>query len=119
MANGAPGNGRGGSDPLSEDFEERLRRAREGQRQEEPQAAPSLLGLAFRLATELVVAVAVGFALGWLLDRWLGTTPWLMLVFFALGSAAGFVNVVRTARQMNIQSQAGPPAPPATEDDED
>src|SRR6266481_647605 len=34
------------------------------------------LGMAFRLSTELVVGVGVGGALGWALDRWLGTTPW-------------------------------------------
>lgn len=56
------------------------------------------LGFAFRIGIELVSAVAVGVAIGLLLDYWLGTRPWLMVAFFILGSAAGFLNVYRTTR---------------------
>ena len=56
------------------------------------------LGLAFRIGVELVSAVGVGVGIGLLLDYWLGTKPWLMVVFFILGSAAGFLNVYRTTR---------------------
>ena len=119
MARDTQGEGRHGSDPHPDDFDERLERAREGARPGAVSAAPSLLGLAFRLATELVAGVAVGFLIGWLLDRWLGTAPWLTLAFFALGVAAGFTNVVRTARQMNAQSGAGTPAPPLSDEDDE
>ncbi len=51
----------------------------------------------FRLSTELVGGVLVGAGLGWLLDRWLGTTPWGLIVFLLLGFAAGVLNVMRTA----------------------
>ncbi|TMJ79282.1 MAG: F0F1 ATP synthase assembly protein I, partial [Alphaproteobacteria bacterium] len=51
----------------------------------------------FRLSTELVAAVVVGAALGWLLDRWLGISPWGMIVFLLLGFAAGVLNVMRAA----------------------
>lgn len=54
------------------------------------------LGFAFRIGIELVSAVGVGVAIGLLLDYWLDTKPWLMVVFFILGSAAGFLNVYRT-----------------------
>jgi ATP synthase protein I len=37
----------------------------------------------------------VGVAIGFFLDRWLGTWPWLFLVFFVLGSVAGVLNVYR------------------------
>jgi len=47
------------------------------------------------IGTELVAAVAVGVGLGYVLDLWLGTKPWLMMVFFFLGSAAGMLNVYR------------------------
>ena len=56
------------------------------------------LGLAFRIGVELVSAVAIGLAIGWLLDRWLDTKPWLMLVFIFMGGAAGILNVYRMAR---------------------
>ncbi|MBL4756617.1 MAG: AtpZ/AtpI family protein [Rhizobiales bacterium] len=63
----------------------------------------SSIGLAFRLATELVVGLLVGGVIGWFLDRWLGTSPIMLLVFFALGAAAGILNVIRTAREMQAQ----------------
>ena len=69
------------------------------------EARGSALGLAFRVTTELVAGVVVGGFLGWLLDRWLDTSPVMLLVFFFLGAAAGILNVVRTAREM--QARAG------------
>ena len=57
----------------------------------------NVLGLAFRVSVEIVSALAIGFVIGWLLDSWLGTKPWLMVVFIVLGSAAGLLNVYRQA----------------------
>ena len=57
----------------------------------------SALGLAFRVAVELVSAVAVGLGIGWALDAWLETRPWFMVVFIVLGGAAGVMNVYRLA----------------------
>jgi len=51
----------------------------------------------FRLSTELVGGVLVGAGLGWLIDRWLNTTPWGLIVFLLLGFAAGVLNVMRAA----------------------
>jgi ATP synthase protein I len=62
-----------------------------------PAEATSGLGFALRIGVELVGALIVGVGIGILLDRWLGTTPWLMLVFVVLGAAAGLLNVYRTA----------------------
>jgi ATP synthase protein I len=58
---------------------------------------PSALARGFRLSTELVAGVLVGAFIGWALDRWLGTSPWGMMVFLLLGFAAGVVNVIRAA----------------------
>ena len=57
-------------------------------------------GLAMRIGTELVAAIAVGVGVGYVLDMWLGTRPWLMVVFFFLGSAAGMLNVYRATAFM-------------------
>jgi ATP synthase protein I len=51
----------------------------------------------FRLSSELVAGVVVGAGLGWLIDRWLGISPWGLMIFLLLGFAAGVLNVMRTA----------------------
>ena len=57
----------------------------------------SAFGRGFRLSSEMVGGVLVGAGLGWLLDRWLGTSPWGLIVFLLLGFAAGILNVMRAA----------------------
>jgi ATP synthase protein I len=59
------------------------------------------MGLGFRIATELVAGVAVGTLIGYALDGWLGTKPWLMVVFLFLGAAAGTMNVYRAAKGLD------------------
>ncbi len=59
------------------------------------------MGLGFRIAVELVAGVAVGTLMGYGLDVWLGTRPWLMVLFFFLGAAAGVMNVYRAAKGMD------------------
>jgi ATP synthase protein I len=60
----------------------------------------SFMGNAFKLGTELVAAVAVGTIIGFILDSWFDTKPWLIIIFFFLGAAAGMLNVIRTANRM-------------------
>ena len=60
----------------------------------------SFMGNAFKLGTELVAAVAVGTIIGFILDGWFDTKPWLIIIFFFLGAAAGMLNVIRTANKM-------------------
>lgn len=67
-----------------------------------PGGEGSLLGLAFRFGVELVSALAVGLGIGYVLDRWLGTTPWFMVVFFFLGAAAGMLNVYRATLSLGM-----------------
>jgi ATP synthase protein I len=72
-----------------------------------PTSDPSAIARGFRLSTELVAGVLVGAAIGWLLDRWLGISPWGMIVFLLLGFAAGVLNVMRAAgvvRQNTLDS---------------
>jgi ATP synthase protein I len=112
--------------PSLEDLDARLRRAhdkRPDQSAGEDQgpnrnSIGSGLGFALRIGIELVAALAIGVGIGFLLDRWLGTGPWLMVVFFFLGSAAGFLNVYRAVsgygyaagyRQKNSGSQGETP----------
>jgi ATP synthase protein I len=95
----------GRQDPPSlKDLDARLRAARAKQDEARGGGKPggqpppkSGVGLGFRLAIDLVSGILVGVGIGLLLDHWLGTTPWLMVVFFFLGAAAGMLNVYRTA----------------------
>jgi ATP synthase protein I len=72
-----------------------------------PQGA---LGTGFRVAVELVAALCVGLALGWVFDRVFGTRPWGLIVFFFLGSAAGMLNVFRAAKGVALGNGASPPS---------
>ena len=60
----------------------------------------SSMGSAFKLSTDLVAHVAVGTIIGFILDSWFDTKPWLIIIFFFLGSTAGILNVIKTAKRM-------------------
>jgi ATP synthase protein I len=81
-------------------LDERLRQARARDRAE-PDAgsgnADLQQGMAagLRIGVELVVAIVVATGLGWVIDRWAGTSPWLTIAMFFLGVAAGMLNVYR------------------------
>ena len=81
-------------------FERRLREARSRQGLDKPSGGQSKppagsMGVGIRAGLEVVSALAVGVAIGLGLDRWLGTWPWLFLLFFVLGAVAGVLNVYR------------------------
>ena len=63
------------------------------------------MGAGMRIAVELVAAVLVGTAIGIALDKWLGTQPWLLILFFLLGCAAAFRNVYRAAQEIERQAK--------------
>ena len=72
-------------------------RGADGQPAAAPTSDPSAIARGFRLSVELVAGVLVGAGIGWLLDWWLGISPWGMIVFLLLGFAAGVLNVMRAA----------------------
>ena len=61
---------------------------------------PSSIGVAFKLSTELVSAVAVGTIIGFIFDKTFGTKPWFILIFFFVGVVAGITNVIKSAKKM-------------------
>jgi ATP synthase protein I len=56
----------------------------------------------------------VGAGIGWLIDHWLGVSPWGLIVFLLLGFAAGVLNVMRSAGLI-----AGPTLSDGTRQDPD
>jgi ATP synthase protein I len=51
-----------------------------------------------QVLSNLIGAPAGGFIIGFVLDKWLGTQPWLLLIMLFLGFAGGFMNVMRISR---------------------
>lgn len=76
-------------------------------------------GLGFGIAAQLIAGVAVGGIIGHFLDRWLGSTPWLLMGFLILGFVAGMLNVIRTAREMEKISVAQSVNAKSVPDDDD
>ena len=96
-------------------------RARHVDHAADPDGPTTQQGVAvgLRIGIELVVSVVVATALGWAIDRWLGTGPWATIVLFFLGVAAGMLAVYRamTGVKMAVGYRrlgpegAGPPGP--------
>ena len=87
----------------NKDFKTRLKIAKSKLKKDfdtEEEKRGSYMGFAFKLGTDLVAAVAVGTIIGFILDSWFGTKPWLIIIFFFLGAIAGILNVIRTANRM-------------------
>ena len=88
---------------IPEDFKTRLKIAKskiKKQLDNDNEKRGSFMGSAFKLGTELVAAVAVGTIIGFILDTLFDTKPWLIIIFFFLGAAAGILNVIRAANKM-------------------
>ena len=92
---------------------DRISKARHGaglektvEEQDAEAAAGSALGVAWRISIEIVVALVVCTVIGWALDYWFGTKPWLMLIFLFLGGAVGINNAARAALRIDAQATA-------------
>lgn len=51
------------------------------------------------MLTELIGALVGGGIIGWVLDHWLGTSPWLLLVMIALAVVVAFRNIMRISNE--------------------
>lgn len=94
----------GESPPPLKDLDARLRAARERQETVASDKRPVLrseqgAGIGYRVSVELFAGMLFGGGVGWFLDRLLGTKPWLMVVLFLLGSAAGLLNAYRAMKR--------------------
>jgi len=55
------------------------------------------LGRYGALGFEMALSVLIGLGIGYYLDKWLGTAPWLMIIWLVFGFAAGFRSLYRAA----------------------
>jgi ATP synthase protein I len=91
-----------------DDLDARVRAARDGaerksgKRASDTAATSPLVGMAMRAGVELVAGVGVGTAAGYGLDKWLDTSPWLLIVFFLVGAAAGMLNAYRAVSGLGM-----------------
>jgi ATP synthase protein I len=69
-------------------------------RPEKPTAQAENMSLGMRAGTELIGAIGGSALIGYGLDRWLGTAPWIMIVLLILGVGAGFMNVWKVTQGM-------------------
>ncbi|WP_417319642.1 AtpZ/AtpI family protein [Emcibacter sp.] len=87
---------------LLKDLGTRLQEAKKARESKESQGPgkASAYGSAVRLVSELIAGLVMGLLLGLFLDEWLGTGPWLLIVFLFLGIATGIMNVLRAAKKL-------------------
>lgn len=83
------------------------RHSESGERRDNPSSDANAKGmaLALRLASEFVAGVLAGAALGWVIDRLAGTSPWGLIVFMLFGFAAGIFNMMRASGVFKTQSK--------------
>jgi ATP synthase protein I len=100
---------------------------------EQAKKSDGMAGMAYalKLSSEFIAGVIVGALIGWLLDRFAGTSPWGLIIFLLLGFVAGVLNVLRSAGLIAVsksergsdyipsQSDATPPGNAWKDDKED
>jgi ATP synthase protein I len=87
-------------DARLESLDERIDRLQQAEAKRTAKRQPDPSYQAGQLVLSQLVGCPLGGGIvGWLLDRWFGTRPWLMLVFLFLGFAVGFWNVIRISKQ--------------------
>jgi ATP synthase protein I len=58
-------------------------------------------GMAMAIGTIFISYILAGGVIGYFLDKWLGTSPWLFLVFFVLGMGGAIYKVFQLSAKLN------------------
>lgn len=98
MATDTPGQDQASEDSRIASLEERIAKAEHVEKVRQgatEQVADDGSRLGNRVLAELIGGLVGGALIGWVLDRWFNTTPWLLLVFLGLGIVAAFRNIIR------------------------
>ena len=89
----------GKAPPSLDAFSDRLDAMRaEREPEEQRRGSGAAWGRALRASSDLLAGLIVGMLIGFLLDKWLGTSPWLLLVGIGIGFAAGLRNLARSLK---------------------
>ncbi len=93
--------GNGKTDPRLDSLDMQLKQVRKAEAERTGQDVPPAKGMrqGNRVLTELIAGPAGGALVGWLFDRWLETTPLLLLVCMFLGIAVAFRNIIRISKE--------------------
>jgi ATP synthase protein I len=95
-------------DARLDSLDERLDRMQQAEAKRTAKRQPEMNYQSGQLVLSQLVGCPLGGGIvGWLMDRWFGTRPWLMLVLLFLGFAVGFWNVVRIANKSSGKSRGG------------
>lgn len=70
------------------------------------------LGFMSSVGISMVASILIGMAMGYYLDRWLGTAPWMLLILLGFGIVSGFRNIfILTQRELKRQRTQGEDSP--------
>ncbi|MGH6760404.1 MAG: AtpZ/AtpI family protein [Phyllobacterium sp.] len=96
-----------GHQPISDELDDRRKRleaklaekgvGRKSESAENESGKNAGVAQAVKLSSEFIAGVLAGAGLGWLIDRFAGTSPWGLIVFLLLGFCAGTLNILRSA----------------------
>lgn len=99
--NNSAQDGKGSSDPRLDSLDMQLKEIRKDEqiRSEKAQGSAKGMRQGNRVLTELIAGPAGGALIGWLIDRWIGTSPWLLLICLFLGIGVAFRNIYRISNE--------------------
>ena len=63
------------------------------------------MSLAFKIGIELIVATLIGAIMGYALDSFFGSRPWLLIIGLIFGVAAGCLNVYRSFQSLVVEDE--------------
>lgn len=76
-----------------------------GNPKQNKKSALTVIGDVGTMGMHLVASTFIGLGMGWYLDKWLGTKPWMLIIFLILGIVAGFRNMFQEVQKMQRLEQ--------------
>ena len=86
-----------------QELKERIQTAKTTNTLKESKKKESGAGFGFKISTEIIAALVVGVGIGLIVDKYLDTKPFGLIIFFIFGALAGFLNVYRVMRRIEKQ----------------